>query len=117
MSSKEKNTIITIAACFMVLCSTLLVGARYLRESDALNLRNVTDSFILLTELATESSEDYIQAKADHIEMLRKYVKHMENRRRHWVFVLKNDITEELKLAIKKLEEDEKKLTNKWKLV
>jgi len=108
MSSKEKNTIIIMAVCFMVLCSTLLVGARDLRESDTLNLRNVADSLILLTELATESSEDYIQAKADHIEMLRKYIKHMENRHKPWTFPLKNNITEELKLAIKKLEKDEK---------
>lgn len=108
MTNKGKKSIVVVAVCFMVICSSLPVMARDLRESDALNLRNVADSLILLTELATESSEDYIQAKADHIEMLRKYVKHMENRHRPWVFVLKNDITEELKLVIKKLEEDEK---------
>lgn len=108
MTDKEKKSIVVVAVCFMVICSSSLVMARDLRESDALNLRNVADSLILLTELATESSEDYIQAKADHIEMLRKYVKHIENRYKPWVFVLKNDIMEELKLTIKKLEEDEK---------
>lgn len=108
MVNKEKNIIIVMAVCFMVICSSLLVTARDLRGSDALNLRNATDSLILLVELATESSENYIQAKADHIEMLGKYVKHMENRHKPWAFVLKNDITVELKLAIKKLGEDEK---------
>jgi len=107
MTNKEKNLIITMASFFMVACSSLLVIARDLIESDALNSRNVADSIILLTELATESSEDCVRAKADHIEMLGKYVKHMENRHRPWAFVSKNDITIELKLAIKKLEENE----------
>jgi len=108
MSDKGKKTIVSMASFFMVLCSVLLVGAKSLSEADTLSLHNVTDSLILLTELATESSEDCVRAKVDHIEMLDKYVKHMESRHRPWVFVLKNDITEELKLAIKKLEEDEK---------
>lgn len=117
MASKEKNTIriIVIMVCLLVICFVLFIKARDLKglgssskELNALNSRNATDSLILLTELATESSGDYVRAKADHIEMLRKYVKHMRNRHKPWVFVLKNDITEELKLTIKKLEKDEK---------
>lgn len=109
MSNKGKKMIISMASFFMVLCSVLLVGAKSLSEADTLNLHNVADSLILLTELATESSEDCVRAKVDHIEMLDKYVKHMENRHRPWAFVLKNDITKELKLIIKTLEEDRSK--------
>ncbi len=107
MSDKGKKTIIAMALFSMVLCSVLLVGAENLRESDALNLCNVTDCLILLTELATESSEDCVQAKADHVEMLRKYVKHMDSRRKPLTFVLKDDIAEKLKVVIKELEKDE----------
>ena len=107
MTNKEKKSIITVATCFMVLCSVLLVGARDLREADVLSLCNATDSLILLTELATESSKDYIQAKADHVEMLNEYVKYMKNRNGPWLF--ENDIAEKLKLVIKSLKKDEKK--------
>lgn len=85
------------------------------KELNALNLCNATDSLILLLELATESSGDYIQAKADHIEMLCEYVKHMENRYGSRTVVLENDIIKELKLAIKKLKEDESEVDQQMK--
>lgn len=42
--------------------------------------RNANDVLVLLSELATESGDDYIQAKSIHAEMLREYVEHMEKR-------------------------------------
>lgn len=110
MTTKQRNVIMIATICFMVLCFTSSMEAKDLREEDVLNLRNATDSLILLTELATESSGDYVQAKADHIEMLSEYVKHMENRHGFRTVVSKNDIRKELKLAIKRLKKDDSKL-------
>lgn len=121
MTDKQKNTIVTKAPYFMILCSVVLYLMPLIRANDlanieaddlveisVLNVRNATDTLILLIELATESSGDYVRAKTDHIEMLNKYIKHMKNRNRPWLF--ENDIAEELKLVIKKLKEDEKEV-------
>jgi len=71
---------------------------------------------MLLTELVTDSSENNIQSKADHIEMLRLYIKHMENQPWSKLFISENNVIEELKSITKKMAEDDGELESYLKI-
>jgi len=84
------------------------MGAKAWRQTNALNLRNATDSLMPLIELKSESRDNYPKAKADHAEMLRQYVGHMNSR--HLSFLLQlspfsnKNVMKELERAVEDLE-------------
>ncbi|MBZ9577473.1 hypothetical protein KJA13_00330 [Patescibacteria group bacterium] len=104
MISKQTNTIRILVVACLILCCLYLIGV-VRREARALNLRNVTDSLILSIEFTTEPGMDYIQAKADYVEILYKYVRHMENRHIPLLFFFsRSNIAGDLKRVVRDLE-------------
>ena len=111
--ANKKRIIIRAFACFMVLYSILLVGARASREAKTLTLRNASDTLMPLAELATEDGGRFggchTKAQASHAEMLLKYVDHMNSRHLPLLIRLlpfsKDRIVKRLRKVAKKLED------------
>lgn len=105
----DKKIVIHVSVWLTILSCFLLLGAKVWRRAEVLNLRNASDSLILLIEFKTEPGMDYIQAKADYAEMLHKYIRHMESRGDSFLIRLppfsKNNIVKVLEWAAEDLEE------------
>ena len=63
ITHKGRTTILVLVS--LVIICVLFLGNKVSGEVKKLNLRNATDSLMLLIELATESGDDYAQAKSD----------------------------------------------------
>ena len=108
VSTFNKRNIILILSlvCFAIFIVAAIANA--LEEAKILNLRNANDSLMAIIELKKESGGNYNKAKADHIEMLRQYVGHMDSRDLSFLFQLppfsNKNVTKELERAVEDLE-------------
>lgn len=98
MNSKKFEAISSIGWSVLVIFSVLFSVISDGEELNALRSYDATDSFMLLAELATESSKDYTQAKADHLELMRCYIKTMKQRYKP------SDVAKELTFLTKEIE-------------
>jgi len=86
-TAHKKRIVIYLSVWLVILSSFLFMGAKAYRQADQLILCNATDTLMALIEIKAEAGGNYIKAKADHVEMLRQYVGHMDSR--HLSFLLK----------------------------
>lgn len=109
-TTNKKMIIIWVSACLMVFCSAWLMYTKADRKAQMLNLRNTTDSLMLLTELASESGDDYTNKVALFKELMLDYTEHMKQRNLHWLIQLppfsKKNVAKELKRAAEYLADD-----------
>lgn len=108
-SIRDKGRIIiSVLVCLVIICG-LFLGNKVFGEAKKLNLHNATDSLMLLMELATESGDDYVQAKSDFLKILRDYTNHIEKRDLNWLLQLppfsKKNVVKKLESVAKDLEE------------
>lgn len=99
------STITSVLVCLVIIC-VLFLGNKVFGEAKKLNLRNATDSLMLLIELATEAGDDYANAKTVHAKLLRDYVGHMEQRDLHWLLRLPPFSKKNVAKVLKRVAED-----------
>lgn len=84
----KKKITIQILFCFLLILCFFYVCSKVWATSKNLASRNASDTLILLVELATESGDDYSQAKILFVEQLQVYAEHMKQRELHWLLRL-----------------------------
>ena len=107
----RKKKIFYVSVWVVILGSFLFMVAKAWGEAKTLNLRNATDSLMPLIELRKESGGHYDKAKADHVDMLNRYVRNMESRELSFLLKLppfsNKNVAKELEHVAKVLQEDE----------